>query len=361
MTRPQLAGIPTQEDFSVLRILHDPNPSQLGDSVEAFLQQLGGPVAIFLSGKEGGGKQGRATRGVCTLLHGNEPSGVRALYRYLRSGEQPLQNALFIIASVEAALRPPMFTHRMLPGKRDLNRCFRMPFTDEQGVLAAEILRLIHQVGPEALIDIHNTSGSGPAFGVSIKDDANHRALTSLFTNDLIVTDLRLGALMELSEQNVLTVTIECGGAADNPSQIIADEGLHRYLSTESVLAAPSLEYPVNIFLNPIRLETKGQARVAYAEEPDPEAVITMSRQSEKFNYGMLTKDEQIGYLGANGFSALTAKDHRGNECLEDYFEARDGGLYPRFPIKVFMVTTNESIARSDCLFYFVSPKSAHR
>lgn len=339
----------TIPESALLNVVKDPGPDQLGQDVWAFLRGLGGPSAIWVSGQDAS-----RTRVVCTLLHGNEPSGTHALYRFLRSGKKPLTNAVFILASVKAALTPPVFSHRMLPGKRDLNRCFRPPFEDEEGLIAEAILDLIQTLSPECLIDVHNTSGSGPAFGVSIQDDPDHRALTSLFTNDLIVTDLRLGALMELSERAVPTVTIECGGASDHPSQIIAEEGLHRYLMAEQVLAVPDLEYMVNIYHNPIRLETRGDAPVAYAEEPDPEAVITLSPQSEKFNYGTLTREECIGSLGQAGLSALTAKDHKGNERLEEYFEAHDGGLYPRHPIKVFMVTTNATIARKDCLFYFI-------
>lgn len=326
-----------------------------GNNVEQFLNKLGGPSAIFVKGQDAS-----RTRAVCTLLHGNEPSGTEAIFHFLKAGETPRYNALFIIASVSAASTSPTFTHRMLPGKRDLNRCFRAPFDDEQGLLANAILNLVHEVKPECLIDIHNTSGSGPAFGVAITEDQDHLALTSLFTNDLIVTDLRLGALMELSERDVPTVTIECGGAKDRSSAIIAQEGLHRYLSSEEVLASKSTDkthrdYPVNIYHNPIRLETKGDAEVAYENTPNPKAVITLPEQAEKFNYGMLTKDECIGILNNQGFEALTARDHLGQERLSDHFDARDGKLYPKYPIKVFMVTTNAMIARTDCLFYFIA------
>lgn len=333
----------------VLQRLYQPSPETLGETPETFLRQLGQASAIYIVGENRD-----STRAVCTLLHGNEPSGTRAIYHYLKSGETPATNVVFIIASVEAASQEPVFSNRMLPGKRDLNRCFRPPFDDEQGVIARAILDLMHEVKPECLIDIHNTSGSGPAFGVAITEDKDHVALTSLFTNDLIVTDLRLGALMELSESEVPTVTIECGGAQDHSSQIIAQEGLNRFLSAKQVLADEAESYPVNIYHNPIRLETIGDAEVAYEETPNPNAVITLSEQAEKFNYGTLTKNERIGVLAHEGILALTAKDHDGIERLSEYFEARDGGLYPLHPIKVFMVTTNPFIAKTDCLFYFI-------
>jgi hypothetical protein len=111
---------------------------------------------------------------------------------------------------------------------------------------------------------------------VSIKDDADHGAITSLFSNDLIVTDLRLGALMELSESDVITVTIESGGVKDYSSGIIASEGLNRFLSAEHVLAQPDIDYRVNTFHNPICLETRDDGKVAYQDEIDESAVITL-------------------------------------------------------------------------------------
>ncbi len=342
MSAPQL-------HFAYLNYIENPDPDQIGSSVQSFLSWLGQTTAIFLSGKSAS-----KTRAVCTLLHGNEPSGTKAIFNYLKSKQTPKFNTLFIVASVEAAAAAPIFSTRMQPGKRDLNRCFKPPYDDPQGQTAKEILDLLLHIQPECLIDIHNTSGSGPAFAVAVTEDMNHLALASLFSNDLIVTDLRLGALMELSEKAIITVTIECGGAQDPASEIIAQEGLHRYLSSEYVLAAPDSQYPVNIYHNPIRLEIKNQGEVAYAEYPDDKAVITLPEQADKFNYGMLTKDECIGYLSKHGFLQLTAKDHLGKERLNEFFEQRKGKLYARHPLKIFMMTTIPFIAQTDCLFYFI-------
>jgi hypothetical protein len=332
-----------------LNYFENPNPDDFGESVESFLHYLQKATAILLTGQDSS-----KTRAVCTLLHGNEPSGTQAIFDYLKSKKVPRFDTLFIIGSVQAASSEPLFSQRMLLGQRDLNRCFRPPYDDQQGQIAKAILDLLKYVQPECLIDIHNTSGSGPSFAVAIAEDANHIAITSLFTNDLIVTDLRLGALMELSEEKMITVTIECGGAQDKSSHIIAHEGLHRYLSAERVMADTDGQYPINIFHNPIRLETKNLGEVAYAKEPDNAAVITLPEQAYKFNYGMLTKDEFIGYLNQDGFAQLTAIDHLGNERLEEFFEEREGKLFSRHPIKVFMMTTNPFIAKTDCLFYFI-------
>ena len=103
-----------------------------------------------------------------------------------------------------------------------------------------------------------------------------------------------------------------------------------------------------------IRLETIANAPVAYAHELQENAAITLPVRADKFNYGMLTKDEMIGYVKPNALKLLTAKDHLGVERLQDFFVLKENQLYARHPLKVFMATTNPFIAKTDCLFYFI-------
>lgn len=188
--------------------IRNPAIADIGSNVEQFLRFLNGPACLFLEGDDS-----FRTRAFVTLLHGNEPSGAIALYRWLKSAQRPAINIVCIVASVKAALEPPRFGHRMLPGVRDLNRCFRPPFVDSQGELAEEILEILRLHHPEAVIDMHNTSGSGPSFGVCTHMDRQHDALVSFFTQRLIVSNLSLGALMDISEYSYPTVTVEVGGA----------------------------------------------------------------------------------------------------------------------------------------------------
>ena len=99
--------------------------------LDAFLQELGGPAWIRVPGRDAS-----RTRVVSTLLHGNEPSGVRAIHAWLRSGARPAVDTAFFVGPVEAARVPPGFAHRTRFGHRDLNRCFLPPFPGSEGELA---------------------------------------------------------------------------------------------------------------------------------------------------------------------------------------------------------------------------------
>ena len=108
------------------------------------------------------------TRAVTTLLHGNEPSGVRAIFQWLRSGTRPRVNLMPVLSGpsrlrwLNRDLRIGIYRNAVI-----LNRCFRMPFEGREGRTAAGVLDRLRAINPEALMDFHNTSGRSPAYGVT--------------------------------------------------------------------------------------------------------------------------------------------------------------------------------------------------
>ena len=124
----------------------------------------------------------------------------------------------------------------------------------------------MHQ--PEAVVDMHNTSGSGPSFGVCTFVDRQHDALVSLFTQRLIVSNLRLGALMDISEHSYPTVTVEVGGRLDEAAHELAFDGLCRYFTAKDVLSPEQTDWGLELLRDPIRLELRDNVTLTYAETP---------------------------------------------------------------------------------------------
>ncbi|GAA0690008.1 hypothetical protein GCM10009104_15750 [Marinobacterium maritimum] len=333
----------------VLDYLNDPSPRTLGRSPIEWLDRLHKPTVVRVAGRDRS-----RTRAMATLLHGNEPSGLFALHRWLLEQHTPAVNMLFLVGGVYPAKIPPRFSMRQLPEGRDLNRCFKEPFEGEEGAIAEAMLAELHSAKPECLLDVHNTSGTGPSFAVTISNDAAHQALTSLFTDRLIMTDLRLGALMEFSEQEVPTVTIECGGSQDDHAHQLAYEGLVRYVSRPDVLSLEQAEWDINVLRNPIRVELAPEATIEYRLEPTGHADLTLPPDIEHRNFGIVSPDEPLGWIGNKGLSILTAISHNRTENMEQVLIVKEGQIYPAQAIKAFMITTNPVIAKSDCLFYAV-------
>jgi Succinylglutamate desuccinylase / Aspartoacylase family len=331
----------------MIRHWQSPAAHEVGRNAEEFLRLLGGPAWIHLPGHD------RArTRAVTTLLHGNEPSGLRALHGFLAGDRTPATDVLALVASVEAALAPPGFANRMLPGRKDLNRCFADRGTDADAQLAREILDGLRAARPEALVDLHNTSGAGPAYGVGTRAGPRHLALTAAFAPFFVLTDLLLGALMEAVEEDFPMVTIECGGARSARSDEVAADGLARYVCADDLFTDHGAASRVSVLAHPIRVQLANGGDVAYANSAVASRRLTLRGDIDRFNSTVLVPTEPIGW--ATGLEMLTARDGNGLERLGDLLEIRAGQLFARRPLRLFMATTDARIAAADCLFYAV-------
>ncbi len=332
----------------------DPQAQDVGATVEEFLTRLGGPAWIFLSGRDRS-----RTRAVTTLLHGNEPSGVRAIFQWLRSGARSHVNLACFIGAVDAALAPPGFACRQLPERRDLNRCFRMPFEGHEGRMAAGVLDRLRAINPEALIDLHNTSGRSPAYGVTTRVGEPQKSLTALISDHLIVTDLRLGTLMEATEDDFPTITAECGGAGDARSDHTAMTALRTYATAESLWDAPERSARVRLFHHPIRVSLEAGKRVAYGASSLSDVDLTLRKDADQLNFGVLKQGEMLGWVRDASPGVVVARDAKGRDRTREMFAVVEGRLVMAQAARIMMMTTNPHIAVSDCLFYCLPASSS--
>lgn len=327
-----------------------PDSGEIDETIEQFLEQLEGPTWIYIPGKDHS-----RCRVVITLLHGNEPSGLHAVHRWLLSDEVPATDLYCFLGAVKTAQHPPRFHHRMLPGERDLNRCFRPPFNDPQGLIAADLLHRINSVQPEAIIDIHNTSGAGPSFALGTKLMPEHFSLCSLFTERLIITDLKLGSIMEHDLENCPITTIECGGAHDPHAHALAYEGFRRFAKKPHLFDRPDVNKEIDLYKHPIRVELIEGSEIAYAANHINGADLTLHSDVERYNFGSVPSGTELGWLGPRGLSSLVARDAQGRDHILHYFDtSEEECLVTKQDLKLFMITKNASIAMADCLFYLV-------
>ena len=232
---------------------------------------------------------------------------------------------------------------------------FSTAFSDQQGELAQEILETLEQHQPECVVDMHNTSGSGPGFGVAVSVDARHRALVSQFTSTLVTNDLRLGALMEISEHLFPTVTIECGGRLDEDAHQLAWQGLQGYMRAENVFTDELAERKLDVFRNPVRLEVSEGCGLVYADRVQAGFELTLNSDIEKYNFEFITRGTSIGWTSSNDLSCFSAHNMQQQSVVEHLLAIDQGQVVVTQDLKLFMATSDADIARNDCLFYAVS------
>ncbi|NNL65389.1 MAG: succinylglutamate desuccinylase, partial [Myxococcales bacterium] len=333
------------------------SPDRWPADATAFLRGLAGPAWIRQPGRDRS-----RHRVVSTLLHGNEPSGTRAVLSWLRSGAVPAVDTSFFLGSIAAALEPPAFSHRVLFGHHDLNRCFLPPFDGGEGALAEEVLRRIRSVAPEALVDLHNTTGATPAYGVGPGRDRARLALTALFADRYVHSDLKLGALIEAVQDAVPSVVIECGRADDERADRVASDGLVRFLTAES-LAPEALGAdrkridditvvgePVRVCLQPGRALRYGE--IPDGALPDADSDLTIDLAIDRHNFELVAPGTPIGWMRPDRPWPFVATRADGAEVSHELLKAEGARIEARRAFVPIMMTTDPEIAVQDCIFY---------
>lgn len=311
-----------------------------------FLRMLHGLTVFDIQGADS-----TRWRVVTTLIHGNEPSGIIACHLWLKGKNIPATNVRILICNPEAAKTTPVLTNRYLAHSDDLNRFFSAPSNDlsEVAERARKICSLVNQVSPEAIVDLHNTSGSSPAFSVATSETPEHLKLAELFSKKLILTQLSVGAIME-QNFNAPIVTIECGGANDRASHQVATNGLHHFFTKEQLFDLRQPE--VSILRHPIRIELVDNASVGFSNHQLSTTDITLRADIEELNQDTTPMDEFIGWCDKGSSLQIKAIDDKGFDQIDNLFINKNGSLFTRKAMQLFMVTTVPEIATKDCLFY---------
>jgi len=315
-----------------------------------FLRKLKGLTVFDVQGKDTS-----RTRVITTLIHGNEPSGFIALHHWLRKKVIPEVNIRFILCNPESAALPPEFSHRYLVVAQDLNRFFTLGNTpsskkdDAISRRAAQIIKAVTDVNPEAIVDLHNTSGISPAFGVSTYASDKVLDLISLFSNKVILTGLHVGAIMEQNFSAPI-VTIECGGAGQIQSHQLAITGLEKFTNRKSIFDHHADK--VDIHRHPCRIELQKGFVLGFGDYPLMTADITLLSDTEQLNNQITPADQLIGWYVKDNQLPLIVKDEQGNNQLLAMLYLKDGGIYTKQRLQIFMATKQVDIATNDCLFY---------
>jgi hypothetical protein len=315
-----------------------------------FLRFLAGPTLLRLPGRDPS-----RVRILSTLLHGNEPSGLRAIVRYLRSNEVPATDVIFFVGSVSTALAEPRFSHRTLPGRIDANRCWTAPWDTDEGQLARSVLDRMLEASPEALVDVHNNTGHNPAYGVAFRVGPEEHSLVSLFADRIVHTPIELGTLVEATISRCPSVTIECGRAGDAVADAVAWSGVCCYLGREELdLRAPTR--PLLHLEEPVRVCVRPGGDLAFGECANRSVALTVSADIDRHNFERLPAGSAIAWVTKDSPWPIEAFGPDGSECSRRYFEIDSGVLRTRREFIPIMMTTSRVIAKSDCLFYAVQP-----
>lgn len=332
---------------------HQPLADEIGTDINEFVRILGEPTWMTFKGHDSSRR-----RAIVTLLHGNEPSALKAIFNWIKSEQTPAVDLGVFYGAVNAALEPPLFSHRYLPSERDLNRCFKPPYEDNQGMLASSLLTLLNDWKPEAVVDCHNTSGHSEAFSVALTGNQRQRQIAQLFTRKIIVMHRDMGALLEHSTDEMPIVTVEFGGFRDPKSDSLARDCLDQFIHRQQLFSTEP--EPMQVLRNPRRLEVIPGHHLHYSSTVQKNADITLFNTIDQLNFSHVEADTSLGWLGKDGINGLRVTDEASHTELDTFFYEKDGFLMTKTDITIFMATTDPFVAENDCLLYLTPDVTHH-
>jgi hypothetical protein len=262
---------------------------------------------------------------------------------------------LFFVGAVDAARAVPRFSHRFLPGRRDLNRCFRAPWEGADGAVGRSALAALSARPVELAVDLHNNTGRNPSYAIGAAADEPHLALSALFTTRFIRSELKLGSFAEAMGTYCPSVTIECGQANDPAADETAWRGLACLLRLDRLDPAVLTLQPMIIFSSPLRVELSRGATLAFGAAPHPGVDLTLDPDIDRHNFQCLAPGTCIGFVRPGASWPVVVRDASGVHHARSLFAIDDrGALVVREALVPIMMTTNPTAAASDCLFYAV-------
>lgn len=318
------------------------NPEILPETPAEVIQQLPGPSVLHIKG------QSNRCRVITALLHGDSGNSLRALLATLKKSGVPAYNMKIIIVSVDAAKLSPTFSHPYLPGRRDINRCFREPFLYQSDHLANRLLNFLEIWKPDVLIDIHDTPALTRTFAISISDSEGHKTLASYFTDCLIYSPITIGALTDL---NIGCPVISVHATSDYSG--IQQSELYKNLTRFWQADKLTQQRSVRIMSKPRRLELRRSAALTFSDKPVFGVNCTLRQDIENCSFTTQQAGDVLGWVDHNKLDHFRVVGRTPREKVTDFFSADDNCLTVARPMMLFVLAKNPDLAKSNCLFYF--------
>jgi hypothetical protein len=216
------------------------------------------------------------------------------------------------------------------------------------------VLRRLQRLRPEAILDLHNNTGHNPAYGVATSTHPAVLALTRLFAERLVHSDLDMGTLVEATADLAPSVVIECGRAGDAAADETAWIGLERFLTAADLGLDGAPSSPgasLQVLHSPVRVTARPGISLAFDRVPHPGAELTVDLRLEASNFHLIPTGSVIGWA-SDGALPIQAHGSGPLDISGELFENRSGSIVTRQPIVPVMMTVDAVIALSDCLFY---------
>ena len=291
---------------------------------------------------------------LATLLHGNEPTGLCAIQKflkqYIRNGQlEALPRSLILfIGNVQAANQ----NLRLLPGQKDFNRIWNgNGLTEHKMAQAITEYAKKHEIFLS--VDIHNTSGVNPHYGCVNNLNAQCINLAQLFSPTLIYFTEPHEVLSLAFSKFCPSITIEAGKPDDPNGEPHVLAFLEKLFALESIPDTVDRN-KLKIFHSMARIKIPSGSQIGFQNECS-ETDFCFPEKLDSLNFTELPARALLGWRNNPDFN-LVVLDENNHNVEDDYLEYIGKEIRFKRPVFPSMISTDEKVVRQDCLGYLMEP-----
>lgn len=301
---------------------------------------LDGPTLINLQGEKA------EPLFLCTLLHGNETTGLKSVQRVLREyGTTTLPRSISLFIGNVAAAR---YGERHLPSQQDYNRVW-LPGDGDENSMTQSVIANMAQRDVFACIDIHNNTGRNPHYAIVATQEDAHIALAKSFSSRVVYATFPDGSCSTAFSKWCPSITIEAGVVGDAIGVDHVSTYLRSCIVSDAWLNNTSESFALYHTVAVVKIEESCSIGML-GEDADIELLPDVDR----FNFNWLRPGTQLGRVRNGHTSCLRVEGADNSIAVSDYLSTERGVLRTVKPIMPAMLTTDCEIVKMDCLCYLM-------
>lgn len=284
---------------------------------------------------------------ICTLLHGNETTGLYAIQRLLKKYlNVPLPRAISIfIGNIEAARE----NQRRLDTQDDYNRIWpgshhnNSPEKD----MMQNVTNIMAKKKPFASIDIHNNTGKNPHYGCINILNPHGLVLASQFSDIAVYFTDPKGVQSSAFADFCPSIVLECGQASDQSGEDHALAYLEKILQMDNLSSQDSSS--LKLYHTIARVTVPKTISMG-----DDSKDICLNTELEDKNFQQIPQGTVFASINSAKEKLIIVNSESHEDITDEYMEIKDGKFKFKKAITISMFTTNERAIRQDCVCYLM-------
>lgn len=303
-------------------------------------QILDGPTLINLQGERA------EPLFLCTLLHGNETTGLKSIQRVLREYQtiQLPRSVSIFIGNIEAA----RYGQRRLPTQQDFNRVW-LPGEGSEHAMTQDVMASMLKRSVFACIDIHNNTGRNPHYAIVATQEEAHIALAKAFSSRVVYATFPDNSCSAAFSEWCPAITIEAGVVGDASGVDHVADYLRSCIASDRWLKNATGSFALYHTVAVVKVEDSCSIGLI-GEDTDIELLPDIDR----LNFTWLGPGTQLGKVRNSHGNCLRVDGAGDLTTLSDYLVTEHGALRTVKPIMPAMLTTDCEIVKMDCLCYLM-------